>query len=139
MFAAVQHERAPKIPNSAASLTTSGIHYPAHFYTASRWTHDGGLIPFQLASPITFPFDNYHLTVPYYPHLAESLNLKINQTIYRPTLNSTTTTSPSNYDQEIGKMFTNNLLSRVPNTNVICKEEKTEGGNKNGVEFFLQT
>lgn len=83
-----------------------------------------------LTSPITFPFENYHIPAPYYPHLAESLNLKISQTIYRPTLNSSTTSS--NYDQEIGKILTNNFLSRVPN--VSGKEEKNEGGFNNNTK-----
>lgn len=118
--------------NTSASLTSSGLHYPSHFYNATaRWNPEG-IFPFQM-HPITFPFENYHLPTPYYPHLAESLNLKLTQSIYRPTLNSSTST----YDHEIGKIFTNNLLSRVPNVNInggACKEEEVEGGDKNAKE-----
>lgn len=86
-----------------------------------------------LTSPLSFPFENYHLPSPYYPHLAESLNLKLTQSIYRPTLNSSTST----YDHEIGKIFTNNFLSRVPTVNInggAFKEEEIEGGDKNAKE-----
>lgn len=85
-----------------------------------------------LTTPITFPFDNYHIPTPYYPHLAESLNLKISQTIYRPVTSSSSTTS--NYDQEIGKILTNNFLTRLPNVDSTanCKGEKNEGNRKKG-------
>lgn len=100
---AVQHERAPKIPN--AGSTASGIQYHASFY-GSR--HHDGIFPFQLPTSVGgFPFDNYYMPSPYYPHLTESLNLKLNESIYKPQLMPT-------YNMEIGKILTNNLFSRMP-------------------------
>lgn len=142
IFTAVQHERAPKMSNASA---TSAINYPSTFYAAARYPD--GIFPFQmhLTAPLTFPFvDNYHhlpvttttaataAVPPYYPHLAESLNIKINQSIYRPT--------PANYDHEIGKILTNNFLTRVPNINnnnnndVMKKEDESNGVDKSAKE-----
>lgn len=92
--------------------TASGLSYPSTFY-GTRYPDT--IFPFHLATPLSFPFDNYHLPTPYYPHLAESLNIKINQSIYRPM-----TVAPANYDHDIGKILTNNLFSRVP---ITTKEE----------------
>ncbi|KAL7033296.1 hypothetical protein ACKWTF_007532 [Chironomus riparius] len=102
----------------------SGLNYSTAFY-GSRYPET--IFPFQmhLTAPLSFPFDNYHLPTPYYPHLAESLNIKINQSIYRPMASGTT-----NYDHDIGKILTNNLFSRVP----ISFEHKAEGGDKNAKE-----
>ncbi|XP_070493194.1 nuclear receptor subfamily 2 group E member 1-like [Chironomus tepperi] len=115
---AVQHERAPKMSNTSSS---NGLSYSNAFY-GSRYPDT--IFPFQmhLTTPISFPFDNYHLPTPYYPHLAESLNIKINQSIYRPLGSGT-----ANYDHDISKILTNNLFSRVP----ITIDHKEEGGDKN--------
>jgi hypothetical protein len=107
--------------NAAAS---SAINYHSSFYASSRYSE--GIFPFPMhfSPQLAFPFDSYHLqTTPYYPHLAESLNIKLNQSIYRPPAASVT--QATNYDHEIGKMLTNNFLARVP----AVKEEK-EGGDK---------
>lgn len=101
---AVQHERAPKMSGTSS---THGLNYAANLYAAR---HQDGIFPFSMhfSAPVAFPLDNYYMPSPYYPHLAESLNLKFNQTIYKPQV-----LSAPNYDLEIGKMLTNNLMSRV--------------------------
>lgn len=62
---------------------------------------------------------------PYYPHLTESLNLKLNQTVYKPSLFAS-----SNYDVEIGKMLTNNLMARVPLTETKTDKNAKEKENE---------
>lgn len=101
---------------------SSGLNYSNAFY-ASRYPET--MFPFQMHLTTPFPFDNYHLPTPYYPHLAESLNIKINQSIYRPL-----TSGMTNYDNDVSKILTNNLFSRVP----ITFEHKEEGGDKNAKE-----
>ena len=110
MVQAVQHERAPKM--SSVTSSSQGLNYAANLYAAR---HQEGIFPFHMhfSTPVSFPLDNYYMPSPYYPHLTESLNLKFNQTAYKPPLMTT-----SNYDLEIGKMLTNNLMLRVPMTEV---------------------
>lgn len=57
---------------------------------------------------MTFNFENYYMPSPYYPHLTESLNLKINQNIYKPPSNLFT---PSSYDFGIGKILSSSSSS----------------------------
>lgn len=94
------------------SSSTQSLSYAANLYAARQ--HDG-MFPFQMhfSPPVSFSLDNYYPmpTPSYYPHLTESLNLKLNQTVYKPNL-----FTPMNYDVEIGKMLTNNLMCRVPET-----------------------
>jgi hypothetical protein len=122
---AVQHERAPKMSNTSSS-TSSAMNYPSTFYT-SRYNE--GLFPFQmhLTTPLAFPFESYpHLPSSYYyPHLAESLNLKLSQTLTR----STHLGSASCYDNEIGKILTSNLFTRM---SVSLVDEKMTKINDNG-------
>lgn len=103
---AVQHERAPKM--SSVTSSTSRLNYASNIYAAR---HQDGIFPFQMhfSTPVSFPLDNYYMPPPYYPHLTESLNLKFNQTVFKPPL-----MTPSSYDLEIGKMLTNSLMTRVP-------------------------
>jgi hypothetical protein len=106
------------------AASSSAINYHSTFYASSRYT-DAGVFPFQMhfSPPLAFPFDSYHLpTTPYYPHLAESLNIKLNQSVYRPA---------TNYDHEIGKILTSNLLTRLPTTAAVKEEE---GGDKSAKE-----
>lgn len=111
--------------------SSSGLNYPSTFYAGSRYPDT--IFPFQmhLTTPLSFPFDNYHLPTPYYPHLAESLNIKINQSIYRPMASTAT-----NYDHDIGKILTNNLFSRVPITFEQQQQQHKEesSGDKNAKE-----
>lgn len=117
-FPAVQHERAPKM--SGVTSSTHGLSYAANLYAAR---HQEGIFPFQMhfSTPVSFPLDNYYMPSPYYPHLTESLNLKFNQTAYKPPQ----LLSTSSYDLEIGKMLTSNLMSRVP-TEKTTKEKENE-------------
>lgn len=75
---AVQHERAPKMSMSGVTTSHHGLNYAANIYAAR---HPEALFPFQMhfATPAAFPLDNYYMPPPYYPHLTESLNLKLNQ------------------------------------------------------------
>lgn len=93
---------------SSVTSSSQGINYAANLYAAR---HQEGIFPFHMhfSTPVSFPLDNYYMPSPYYPHLTESLNLKFNQTVYKPPLMSTST-----YDLEIGKILTNNLMMRVP-------------------------
>jgi nuclear receptor subfamily 2 group E member 3 len=103
VFPAVQHERAPKISNVTSS--SQGLTYAANLYAAR---HTDGVFPFQMhfPTPVGFPLEHYYMPSPYYPHLAESLNLKLNQSVYKPHLATT-----SGFE-----LLTNNLLTRVPTT-----------------------
>lgn len=116
VLSAVQHERAPKIAGVAS--TTHGLSYAANLYAAR---HPDGIFPFQMhfSTPVAFPLDNYYMPSPYYPHLTESLNLKFNQTVYKPHV----LTAPT-YDLEIGKMLTNNLMARLPVVSDAVKDSK---------------
>lgn len=101
LFTAVQHERAPKIPTANTS-TSQNLSYAAASYYASR--SQEGLFPFHVPfpTPLAFNFDNYYIPSPYtYPHLTESLNLKINQNIYKPS----NPFAPSSYEFGIGKVI----------------------------------
>jgi Ligand-binding domain of nuclear hormone receptor len=96
------------------------LSYAANLYAAR---HPEGVFPFQMhfPTPVGFPLDHYYMPAPYYPHLAESLNLKLNQSVYKPT--------PS-YDLEIGRMLTNNLMSRVPGVETKPTVEAREKDNE---------
>lgn len=91
-------------------MTSHSLNYAAaaSFYAARN--HDG-IFPFHLPfpSPMTFNFDNYYVPSPYYPHLTESLNLKINQNIYKPSNLFT----PSSYDFGIGKVLSSSADEQV--------------------------
>lgn len=108
-FVAVQHERAPKM----SSVTSSS--YAANIYAAR---HQDGIFPFQMhfAAPVGFPLENYYMPSPYYPHLTESLNLKLNQSVYKPHLG---------YD---ALMLTNNLMTKAAATQ--STSEKTNKENE---------
>lgn len=71
------------------------------------------------ATPVAFPLDNYYMPSPYYPHLTESLNLKLSQTVYKPPLAPT-------YDVEIGKMLSGSSAARVDNKNFAEKSKEKE-------------
>lgn len=102
-FTAVQHERAPKM--TSVSSSTHGFSYAASMY-APR--HQDGVFPFPMHfSTVTHPFDNYYMPSPYYPHLTESLNLKLGHGAYKPLL-----VTPSSYELEIGKILSNNLITK---------------------------
>lgn len=120
VFAAVQHERAPKIAGIAS--TTHSLNYAANLYAAR---HQDGIFPFQMhfSTPVSFPLDNYYMPSPYYPHLTESLNLKFNQSVFKPHV-----LTAQHYDLEIGKMLTHNLASRIPMMDVAkdTKEKENE-------------
>lgn len=73
------------------------------------------------STPVSFPIDNYYMPSPYYPHLTESLNLKFNQSVFKPHV-----LTSQHYDLEIGKMLTSNLASRIPM--MVAKE--TEANTK---------
>lgn len=117
--AAVQHERAPKMSNASASGAIN--YHSSSFYANQRYADGIFAFPMHFSQPLAFPFDNYHLTAtPYYPHLAESLNIKLNQSIYRAP------TTANNFDHhhgEIEKIMANNFLPRVPN---VKEEENIE-------------
>lgn len=102
---AVQHERAPKMTSVTSS--THGLNFAANMY-APR--HQEGLFPFPMQfSTVAHPFDSYYMPSPYYPHLTESLNLKLGHGVYKPLL-----MNPSNYpDLEIGKILTNNSMTKA--------------------------
>lgn len=106
---------------TSVTSSTHGLNYAANLYAAR---HPEGIFPFQMhfSTPVGFPLENYYMPPPYYPHLTESLNLKFNQTVYKPHVLTT-----PNYDLEIGKMLNNNLMSRVP---VQEKSESTEKSAK---------
>lgn len=101
---AVQHERAPKM--TSVSSSTHGFNYAASMY-APR--HQDAVFPFPMHfSSVTHPFENYYMAPPYYPHLTESLNLKLGHGAYKPLL-----VSPSSYELEIGKILSNNLITKT--------------------------
>lgn len=122
---AVQHERAPKV--SGVTSSSHGLSYAASAFSR----HQEGFFPFQMHFPT--PLDGYSHYLPpvasiYYPHLTESLNLKLNQGIYKPQMLA----PRADYDLEIGKMLTNNLFPRagavdVPkNSDNSAKERENE-------------
>jgi Ligand-binding domain of nuclear hormone receptor len=113
----VQHERAPKL--SGVTASSQSLSY-ANLYAAR---HHEGIFPFQMhfATPMGFPLENYYVPSPYYPHLTESLNLKLNQSVYKP--HSVTATG---YDLEIGRVLTSNLMARVPIVETKTTAESSE-------------
>lgn len=100
---AVQHERAPKMTSVTSSTS---LNFAANMYAHRQ---QDGLFPFPMQFSAVAPFDNYYMPSPYYPHLTESLNLKLGHGVYKPLL------MPSNYpDLEVGKILTNNLMAKTP-------------------------
>lgn len=101
---------------SSVSSSTHGLSYAANLYAAR---HPEAIFPFQMhfATPVAFPLDNYYMPSPYYPHLTESLNLKLSQTVYKPPLAPT-------YDVEMGKMLSGNSTARVDHKNSEKSKEK---------------
>lgn len=113
---------------SSVSSSTHGLSYAAaNIYAASR--HQDGLFPFPMhfATPATFPFDNYYIPSPYYPHLTESLNLKLSQGIYKQPQPS------ASYDLEIGRVMTSNLTLRAPELKNISTPSETVKEKENEV------
>lgn len=90
---------------SGVTSSYHGQNYAANIYAAR---HQEALFPFQMhfSSPASFPLENYYMPSPFYPHLTESLNLKLNQSVYKIP------TTASSYELEIGKMLSNNPLPR---------------------------
>lgn len=109
---------------SGVTSSTQSLNYAANIYAARHQD----VFPFQMhfTPPVSFSLDNYYpMPSPYYPHLTESLNLKLNQTVYKPSLFAAT-----NYDVEIGKMLTDNLMSRVPLTEAKSDKNSKEKENE---------
>lgn len=129
---AVQHERAPKM--TSVSSSTHGLSYAANLYAAR---HQDGLFPFQMpfATPaVAFPLDSYYMPSPYYPHLAESLNLKFNQSVsvFKPQL-----IQPTNYDLEIGKLINDSAISRMPTEGTKTREKDNEVSSSEEIPTML--
>jgi hypothetical protein len=78
-------------------------------------------------SPMTFNFDNYYIPTPYYPHLTESLNLKINQNIYKP---SNPFTPSSSYDYGIGKLSAETSQLQKADTLKVDKENEVSSSEE---------
>lgn len=125
---AVQHERAPKMTSVTSS--THGFHrfglmnMDAGNTYATR--HQEGVFSFPMHfSAVTHPFDNFYMPSPYYPHLTESLNLKLGHGAYKPLV------TPSNYELDIGKNLSNNLITKTTQnasdpSNKITKDKENE-------------
>lgn len=108
---AVQHERAPKMTSVTSSTHGFQRFGLMHMDAANTYAprHQEGVFSFPMHfSSVTHPFDNYYMPSPYYPHLTDSLNLKLSHGAYKPLL-----VAPSNYDLEIGKILSNNLITKA--------------------------